>query len=391
MPVPSQPSRAVLPFAPSMKIAVIAHLKYPIVEPFAGGLEMHTNLLVRQLRANGHEVTLFAADGSDHRLNVEPICRRTAIDGVGTEEANDIAFFREHHAYLQLMTMLRGRDFDVVHNNALHYLPVAMADTLPMPMISVLHTPPFCWLESGIRSSRTAKLSFVGVSHAVAAMWSHVVTVDSVIHNGIDLNRFGFAPEASPDPYLIWYGRIVPEKGTHLAIQAARSTPYRLRICGPIADQAYFSAEVAPLLGDRAVYEGHLSHDRLAGLIAGARAALVTPRWNEPYGLVVAEALACGVPIAAFDRGAISEIVTRQTGVLARPDDPDALARAAIEAVALDRTACRMRAESFCDATVMTEAYEALYRQRIDHANRSLNWTSPVPARQQQQANGAWA
>ncbi|MDG5487821.1 glycosyltransferase family 4 protein [Sphingomonas sp. BGYR3] len=374
-----------------MKIAVIAHLKYPIAEPFAGGLEMHTNLLVRQLRANGHAVTLFAADGSDYRLNVEPICRRTAIDGVGTAEANDIAFFREHHAYLQLMTRLRGRDFDVVHNNALHYLPVAMADTLPMPMVSVLHTPPFCWLESGIRSSRTENLSFVGVSRAVAQMWGHVVAVDRVIHNGIDLDSFRFAPDADPDPYLIWYGRIVPEKGTHLAIRAARATPYRLRICGPISDQAYFDAEVAPLLGDGVVYEGHLSHDRLAGLIGGARAALVTPRWDEPYGLVVAEALACGVPIAAFDRGAISEIITGQTGVLARPDDPDALAGAAMQAVTLDRAACRMRAERFCDATVMTAAYEALYRDRIDAAAQSAQLADHGPALQPEPANRAWA
>lgn len=391
MSIPYPAFGAGLPSAAPLKIGVIAHLKYPIAEPFAGGLEMHTDLLVRQLRANGHAVTLFAADGSDHRLNVEPICRRTAIDGVGTAEANDIAFFREHHAYLQLMTMLRGRDFDIIHNNALHYLPIAMADTLPVPMVTVLHTPPFCWLESGVRSSSATNLSFVGVSQAVARMWNHVVAADRIIHNGIDLNQFGFAPDADFDPYLIWYGRIVPEKGTHLAIQAALSTPYQLRIAGPITDRQYFDTEVAPLLGDQIRYEGHLNHDRLAQLIGGARAALVTPRWDEPYGLVVAEALACGVPIAAFDRGAIAEIVTAETGVLAPPDDADALGQAAMQAATLDRAACRARAETFCDATVMTAAYEALYRDCIRQAGRPSHPSLHVPAHQQQAVGQAYA
>lgn len=127
-----------------MRIGIIAHLKYPIAEPFAGGLEMHTHLLARSLRDRGHDVTIFASSRSEPGLGLEAICSETAISTVGTAEAPDVAFFKEHHAYLSLMGELRHRRFDVIHNNSLHYIPVTMADSLPMPMVTTLHTPPFC-------------------------------------------------------------------------------------------------------------------------------------------------------------------------------------------------------------------------------------------------------
>jgi hypothetical protein len=167
-----------------MRIGVIAHLKYPIAEPFAGGLEMHTHLLCRQLRLNGHDVTLFAATLSDPALGLEAICDQTEIAKVGTAEAGDVAFFREHHAYLSLMSRLRRSAFDVIHNNSLHYLPVSMAETLPMPMVTTLHTPPFCWLESGILEASAPFARFVGVSEAVREQWSGVRPIDQVILNG---------------------------------------------------------------------------------------------------------------------------------------------------------------------------------------------------------------
>lgn len=344
-----------------MRIGIIAHLKYPIAEPFAGGLEMHTHLLARSLRDRGHAVTIFASSRSDSALGLEAICSETAISTVGTAEAPDVAFFKEHHAYLSLMSDLRNRRFDVVHNNSLHYIPVTMADSLPMPMVTTLHTPPFCWLESGIRLCRARNNAFVAVSNAVGKLWNHVLPTQAVIMNGIDLNRFAFHPLPDAQPYLIWYGRIVPEKGLHLAIAAAKQVGLPLRIAGPILDEVYFRDHIAPHLGFDAMHVGHLSHGKLAQLVGGARAFLCTPQWDEPYGLVVAEALACGVPVAAFARGAIPDILDASCGVLAVPDDVGSLARSTLAALSLDRSACRRRAEQVCDAEHMIDAYEALY------------------------------
>ncbi|UAK25708.1 glycosyltransferase family 4 protein [Sphingomonas nostoxanthinifaciens] len=343
-----------------MRIAIIAHLKYAIREPFAGGLEMHTHMLARSLRDRGHAVTLFASTGSDPQLGVEPICDETSLLETGIAEANDVAFFREHHAYLKLMTELRGRSFDIIHNNSLHYLPVSMAETITTPMMTTLHTPPFCWLESGIRVNR-GRMRYVAVSEATAAMWSHVAHADDVIPNGIDLHHFPFRKSASEEPYLVWYGRIVPEKGLDHAIDAARLAGLALKIAGPISDAAYYEEMIAPRLGDDIVHVGHLAHHQLAHLVGGARAALCTPRWEEPYGLVVAEALACGTPVAAYRRGGVPALLGPDCGVLAEPDDVVSLAAAAVAATRLSRSACRVHAEHHCDAERMVDKYEAVY------------------------------
>lgn len=376
MPLPVSASRS-----RSLRIGIISHLKYPIAEPFAGGLEMHTHLLARALRSRGHDVTVFASSRSDAALGLEAVCDATALANVGTAEAHDVAFFKEHHAYLTLMNALRHRDFDVIHNNSLHYLPVSLADTLPMPMVTTFHTPPFCWLESGVRICSATNHSFVAVSRSVAGLWGHVAQSDQVILNGIDLENFGFSPQPDPEPYLVWYGRIVPEKGLHFAIEAARSIGMPLRIAGPILDQAYFDTRIKPHLGDLVVHVGHLDHRALAHLVGGARAFLCTPTWDEPYGLVVAEALACGVPVAAFARGAIPEILDESCGVLAAPDDIVSLAAAVRQAVRLSRHDCRRRAEQTCDARRMIESYEALYNRRIAlHAGGDFCEAPPLHA-----------
>ncbi|MDZ4362576.1 glycosyltransferase family 4 protein [Brevundimonas sp.] len=351
-----------------MRIGIISHLKYPIAEPFAGGLEMHTHLLARSLRRRGHAVTLFASTRSDPALGLEAICDETALMGVGLEEAADVGFFREHHAYLGLMNRLRRSDFDIIHNNSLNYLPVAMADALPMPMVTTLHTPPFCWLESGIRECRGRDAVFVGVSESIRRSWSRITPVAEVVRNGIDLTRFAFVPDAAQERYLVWYGRIVPEKGLHHAMDAAALVGLPLKIAGPALDPEYFAREIAPRMGPGTQYLGHLSHRELAAVIGGASAFLCTPCWEEPYGLVVAEALACGVPVAAFARGAIPEILTPDCGALAAPDDVIGLAAATRHALLLDRAACRARAESVCDAEAMIDAYEDLYARCLGRA-----------------------
>ncbi|MDO6415104.1 glycosyltransferase family 4 protein [Sphingomonas sp. BIUV-7] len=346
-----------------MRIGIIAHLKHAIGEPFAGGLEMHTHMLATSLAARGHDVTLFASTRSDPDLKNEAICDETALLGTGTAEAVDVTFFREHHAYLTLMSALRHRSFDIIHNNSLHYLPVTMADTISAPMVTTLHTPPFCWLESGIRLCRAETMRFVAVSEAIRGLWSPIVPIDRVVENGVDLARFPFRLVPDAQPYLVWYGRIVPEKGLDHAIEAARLLDMELRIAGPISDRDWYEAEIAPKLGPKARYLGHLDHGALGRLIGGARAFLCTPRWEEPYGLVVAEALACGTPVAAYARGAIPAILDATSGVLATPDDPRALAEAARAALGLSRLACRARAERKCDAGAMIDGYERLYEE----------------------------
>jgi glycosyltransferase involved in cell wall biosynthesis len=336
-----------------LRIAIIAHVRHAIAEPFAGGLEAHTASLANGLAGLGHRVTLFGAAGAQACACAEPFCRPTG-------NLTDADFAYEHSSYQALMFRLAESSFDIVHNNSLHYLTVGMAGLLRVPMVTTLHTPPFWEITGAMRLSANRNVRYVAVSDSVRRLWASDAPAVTIA-NGIDLARFAYRGTPEATPYLIWSGRIVPEKGLHLAIAAARLTPFALLIAGPIADAGYFEAQIRPLLTGQVRYLGHLGQGELIAHIAGAAACLCTPIWDEPYGLVVAEALACGTPVAAFARGALPALLDAGSGVLAAPDDVVGLARAAIAATGLSRACARARAQAIGDGAGMIRAYAALY------------------------------
>jgi glycosyltransferase involved in cell wall biosynthesis len=184
--------------------------------------------------------------------------------------------------------------------------------------------------------------------------------VAKVIANGIDLDRWPVGDGAGG--YAVWSGRLVPEKGAHLAVAAAASAGIPLFLAGPAPDPAYLHDVLEPRLGRGARWVGHLDHAALARLVGSAAVAVVTPCWDEPYGLVVAEALATGTPVAAFARGAVPELVTERCATLAESGDVAGLAAAIRRSAGLCRTDARARALKTCSATRMIDEYEALYR-----------------------------
>ena len=348
-----------------LRIAIVAAARFPVAEPFAGGLEAHVWGLVERLRRRGHAVTLFAGPGSDPRLGVEVLdLRRPRLSEVARSDVSMAAadWVDEHHAYLQLMIRL-GRtgidEFDVVHNHSLHHLPIAMAATVPVPMVSTLHTPPTPWLESAIQVEEDCPVTFAAVSAHTARAWSHLVPHAHVIHNGVDVARWRLGRGGGPP---VWFGRIAPEKGAHLAIEAARLAGCALQLAGPVADPVYYESEIRPRLAYPGIdHVGHLTHAELERLVGHASVALVTPCWDEPYGLVVAEALACGTPVCAFARGALSELLTEDCGRLVEPGDVEALARAIPTASRLSRDHARQRAVRTCSLERMVDEYTELY------------------------------
>ena len=348
-----------------LRICLVANSRFPISEPFTGGLESMTWHLARELIRRGHDVAVFAAPGSDPalgvvELDVAALPHHAGRHDVGAPPYVEVA---EHHAYLALMLELgstTGRRFDVLHNNSLHYLPVAMSGSVPMPVLTTLHTPPLWWLESAVRLDRGAS-SFAAVSRFTAASWAPI-TDSTCVHNGIDVDGW---PEGPGGGSAVWSGRLVAEKAPHHAVLAARRAGLPIVLAGPILDLDYFRSEVEPLLGSDAVYAGHLAQADLAALVGSSRVAVVTPAWDEPYGLVAAEALSCGTPVAAFARGGLPEVLTPATGRLAPADDVEALALAIGEAALLDRAGCRARAVEDLSLTRMVDRYEDLYSQMI--------------------------
>ncbi|MQY27785.1 glycosyltransferase [Nocardia aurantia] len=354
-----------------LRIALVASNSHPIAQPFAGGLEAHVWLLARALRDRGHRVTLFAAPGSDPGSGADSIAVRDLT--LSTAAVQDISmpspqFLIDHHAYLGLMVDLissGAASFDVVHNHSLHYLPLAMAPALTVPMLTTLHTPPTPWLESALHITGGHGSEFAAVSRYTAAAWRHAVGDIGIVGNGIDTRCW---PVGDGGDDLVWSGRITPEKAPHLAIDVARRAGRRLHLAGPIHDRPYFDRFIRPALDPAVVYHGHLRSDRLARLIGSCAVALITPQWDEPYGLVVAEALACGTPVVAFARGGIPEIVDETCGCLVPAGDTAAMAAAVPVAAGLRRRAARRHAETACDQVTMVEAYLDRYRRLIDTA-----------------------
>lgn len=315
-----------------MKIAVLGHRTFPISEPFAGGLERFIHTLVKGLQHKGCDVTLFAHPDSDTSLNISSSAFIDTSFCTTSEE-------KSHESFLSIMDYLDYGDFDIVHNNSLNYFPIVLSNNINTPLVTTLHTPPFPLLYSAVKHRKRTG-NYISISQFNAESWGLNNGLSEIIYNGVDTDIFSFTDNKSKD-FAVWTGRIIPCKGTHLAIEAAKKANINLIIAGPICDSEYFENQIKPHLSQGVHYAGHLGKNELVSLIQNASVTLCTPVWSEPFGLVVIESLSCGTPVVAFNRGAIAEIIDENTGILVAPDDTDAMAKAIKQAKYISRYACR--------------------------------------------------
>jgi len=342
-----------------LRIAIVGPARFDVAAPFAGGMEAHTHALAVGLGRRGHAVTVFAR-GGDAALDVRPMMPVPAPERGRADVLTDSgAALAEGDSYLEAMLSLAGEGFDIVHVNAVHHVPFACIGLVRGTLTGTLHTPPSPWLVRAARSATVAAgARLVAVSATTAAAWAAVGVEVDVILNGVDTATWSFGPGGGG---AVWSGRLVPEKAPHLAIAAARAAGVPLTLYGPRHDADYFDSAIGPELDGHVRYGGHLGPEDLARALRRASVALVTPVWDEPFGLVVAEALSCGTPVAGFNRGALAELLDDETGVLAAPGDVDALADALVRAQRLDRRRCRARAERAFSRQRMIDAYEAWF------------------------------
>ena len=348
-----------------MELVLIGSARFGISEPVAGGMESMVLSLAIALTELGHRVTVHAGVGTDPHtigpgvrcLPLTPTAFTPSVAARGDVSMPPAQFMAEHHAYLALGQRLRASEADVVHNHSSHYLPPLY--DIAVPMVHTLHSPPTPWLESAFdQRTRTGDV-VATVSRANAELWGDVV--DVVVPNGVDVSRWAGATDAVRGRGVVWSGRLVPEKGAHLAIDAARLAGREIELAGPRHDRAYFEQEIEPRLGPGARYLGHLSSTALRAVVARSAVAVVSPLWDEPFGLVVAEALAAGTPVAAFARGGVPALLDASCGALAEAGDVDSLAAAIERASHLSPESCRRRAVERCSVTAMAERYVDLY------------------------------
>ncbi len=351
-----------------MKIAVLAHIRHAIAEPYSGGMEAHCAGLCKGLRAAGHDVTLFAAAGSQDE-SLFPICAHpyeTVLPWNIYRGSPELAEY-QNTAFGMAQAEIEARDFDVVHNNSLHPGVIDWAARNGIPCTTSQHVPPFGTMAGAVaQASRHPHARFTVTSASQLDLWEETCRRNMrVVPNGVDCDVWRNAGTAGD--YFTWIGRIVPNKGLAQAVTAARIAGAKLRIFGPIEDASYFADRVEPLLQDYVEYHGHADQRGLVPILSAARGAVVTPMWDEPFGLVAAEALACGVPVLAFDRGAMREVIG-DCGIVVPAGDVAALAQGFDRMATIDRGACRRRALRHLSNDAMIAGYERCYDEAIGYA-----------------------
>ncbi len=332
-----------------MRIAVIASIAHRLPPLSYGPWEQIASTLTEGFVARGHDVTLFATADSE----TAALLHGTAPAGYEEDPSVDAKVWEGLH---NAAVFEAAGGVDVIANH-FDFMPLTYSRLVPVPVVTTIH---------GFSSPAILPVyrAYDDIAHYVSisdADRSPELHYAATIHHGIDLGRFTFGP--GPGSYLLFLGRIHPDKGTHHAIEVARRTGIPLVIAGIVQDNDYFEAMVAPQVDGVAVnYAGPVGPVERDALLGGAIALLHLIDFEEPFGLSVVEALATGTPVVATPRGSMPELVRDGvTGFLVA--DVEAAVAAVGRVAGLDRGACRSDAETRFAADRMVEDYLRLFEQ----------------------------
>ncbi|MGH2842814.1 MAG: glycosyltransferase family 4 protein [Solirubrobacteraceae bacterium] len=353
--------------AAPLRIAMLAPPWIPVPAPGYGGVESVVSALTEALVERGHEVTLFCAPGSRSAARVV-----TLLEDAHPDEIERSLYEVDHvaRAFEMIERAPWDQRFDIVHDHC-GFTALAMADRIETPVLHTLHGN-FTASTAAFYAEHSHKATIVAISRAQLACAPVGIDAVATIPNPIDLRRWPLQ-ERKRD-YLLWVGRMDAVKGPHRAIAAARAAGVPLILAGVIqpGQREFFDREVAPHIdGDRVRFVGEVGGDAKRLLFADARALLMPIRWEEPFGMVMIEALACGTPVIAFAEGAAREIVVDgKTGFLVV--DEREMADAVDWLPRIAGAACRAWVAAHCDIGVVTTAYERTYRGAVVGAARPV-------------------
>ncbi|HEY4811657.1 MAG TPA: glycosyltransferase family 4 protein [Solirubrobacteraceae bacterium] len=339
-----------------LRVAMLAPPWISVPPPGYGGVEAVVSVLSEALVRRGNDVTLFCAPGSISTARVV-----TLLDKSHPHEI-ERSLFEVDHVARAFAAIDRARGplrFDVVHDHC-GFTALGMADRLETPLVHTLHGQ-FTDATAAFYERHARKATLVAISRAQRAKAPQSIRGVTVIPNPIDVHDWPMRERK--EDYVLWIGRMTAEKGPHRAIAAARAAGVPLVLAGVIqrGQQSFFDREVAPHIdGDRVRFLGEVGGALKLSVFAGARALLMPIRWEEPFGMVMVEALACGTPVIAFPAGAASELVVDgRTGFLVR--DEGAMAAAIGRLGSIAASDCRAWVSEHCDVDVVAAAYESAY------------------------------
>ncbi len=335
-----------------MKIAMLSPIAWRTPPRQYGPWENIVSLLTEGLVSRGIDVTLFATADSKTRGHLVSVCPR------GYEEDPEI--LPKVWECLHISEVFeRGEQFDLIHNN-FDYLPLTYTGMTTTPIVTTIHgfsSPKIL----PVYKKYNKKTFYVAISKADKCPELDYI---ATIHHGIDLHQFTFQPDQGK--YLLFFGRIHPDKGTKECIEVARQTRMKLIIAGIIQDRGYFDLHVKPHLdNDRIIYIGSVGPKKRDELLGGAYALLHPVNFDEPFGLSVVEAMACGTPVIAFNRGSMPEIIADGiTGFLVH--NLDEMVKAVDRVKQLDRLQCRKLIKERFSVGRMVQDYIEVYEKIIN-------------------------
>jgi glycosyltransferase involved in cell wall biosynthesis len=328
-----------------VKVAMLAPIAWRTPPVHYGPWELVTSLLTEGLVARGVDVTLFATLDSQTTAEL----RGVSPHGYAEDPSMDGRIWEAMHVSNALR---ESKNFDLVHNQ-LDWLPLAFAAHCAAPMVTTIHG----FSGAGILPAYTqARSHYVAISDADRSPDLEYI---ATIYHGVDLTQLPL--NTAPGDDLVVFGRIHPDKGTAEAITIAKLAGRRLVICGIVQDERYFAERIKPQVdGDQIRYLGSIGPQQRAQVLGSAAVLLHPIAFDEPFGLSVVEAMACGTPVIAYRRGSMPEVVDEGvTGFLVH--DIDSAVAAIEKAIALDRNAVSARAASRFGADRMVDDYLRVY------------------------------
>jgi glycosyltransferase involved in cell wall biosynthesis len=344
----------------SLRVAVLSPVWFPVPPTGYGGIEWVVSLLADGLVEAGHDVTLFASGDSHTKAKLASVYETAPSELIGR------SLPEIHHA---LACYERQDEFDIVNDHS--GLPAAaIGGALRTRVVHTIHGP--LDGEGGVIYEQIAKVSsrvgYISLSLNQRKPKPDLPWVAN-IPNALDFSLYPVKPH--PGEYLLFLGRMSPDKGCHRAIAVATETGLPLKIAGKnreAKEREYFEQYVEPHLNERIEYLGEVTHGQKVELLQDARATLFPIEWEEPFGLVMIESMACGTPVIATRWGAVPEVIEHgRSGIIVEHDRE--MAGALDAADRLDPMELRAYAEERFSPERMVAAYVDCYRSAIADAD----------------------
>ncbi len=336
----------------NIKIGMLSPIAWRTPPRHYGPWESFVSVLTEGLVNYGLDVTLFATADSQTKAKLRAVCKRGYEEDPSIEpkvwESLHISEVFEH-----------ADEFDIIHNN-FDFLPLTYSALVSTPVVTTIH---------GFSSPRiypvyqkyNGRVFYVSISMA-----DRLDSLDYIanVYHGIDISRFTFQPRTGE--YLLFFGRIHNDKGAREAIRIARASGMKLVMAGIIQDRQYYEKEVEPFIdGTNVIYVGSVGPEKRDKLLGNAYALLHPINFNEPFGLSVVEAMACGTPVIAFNRGSMPELITPGVNGFLVNNENEAV-NALLDIPKIDRSLCRKVVEERFTSDRMVRDYIEVYTRIVN-------------------------